>query len=345
MIAAAIPPARAGETNPKPKGPGPTDFFKIEEKSDVEYDAKLTSALKNMGPEEFADAFWPEHSKGLVHPYIRRAGGAVSLIELPVPPAEAAALEAADSAYEKKDYQAAREDYFEVLRKFPDSYLAHLHLGDTYSGLGEREKALSEYRQAIKLNPDDHAGYTSVGRELARLGKKDDAIAAWTRALALRPHDESTLALAAEFGIARHAPAFRPKAYVRKENDVIVSYVPGDAPGEEYAHWYRWAACKAVWLGEPEYAAAHRSTKKGWTGEEDIECMLNLLVAYKVHLEHGNGKGTDPELDRLLPLLDDLLLREFVVYEIGARYSPDIVLMLRNPKLDMDAYVRKYVLH
>lgn len=324
----------------------PADFIKMMEKSKVHYVVGTTSELKDVGPPGFADLMWPLRSKSLEMPYVRRrADGGLSLTTYPESADAKAALDEVEPLFRANDFAAATTGYLKVLEKYPDMYRAHLYLGDAYFlGPKDNDKALAEYREAIRLNPFDAVGYAFAGHALIKLRRNDEALDAWVRALTLHPYHETTMKLASQFGqalgIKPHLDRFRPHALVRREGDNVAIHVDPDYG----THWMSWAICKAVWLGEPGYGKEHGAPEAGeWGSAEDYECMAHLLITYDLDRKDGKSKE-EPELERLRPLLDDHLLDEFVVYEFGSRVTPDAPLLADPSQLEMEKFVRGYVL-
>jgi hypothetical protein len=126
----------------------PADLIKLMEKSSVHYVISTTTELKGIAAPEFAGALWPQKSRGLNMPYVRKGeNGNSSLVTYPESEASAQALSAVEPAFQAKDY--GRGDGLpEVLQKYPDMYRAHLYLGDAYFlGPKDNQKALAEYRE------------------------------------------------------------------------------------------------------------------------------------------------------------------------------------------------------
>ncbi len=102
--------------------------------------------------------------------------------------------------------------------------------------------------------------------------------------------------------------------------------------------------CKGIWMGEP----AHRServdgTEHRWTSIEERQCLASLLESYSGNREYGTVPP-DPTMDRLMDIVRDHMLDAYVIYELGSRVYPDIVLLMPEDSRDLIFdYVNSYV--
>src|ERR1700722_18564705 len=75
-------------------------------------------------------------------------------------------LVSAQAAMDRKDYQAAIQNYLDYLAKKPEDALAHFQLGYAYSATQRSESAKAEYEKAISLDPKLAAAYLNLGLTL-----------------------------------------------------------------------------------------------------------------------------------------------------------------------------------
>lgn len=75
----------------------------------------------------------------------------------------------------------------DVLRKYPDDFVARLNLGFHLSGRERYAEALAEYERAREIEPEDTRVFTNIGSTLGKLGRRAEAIAALEHALELDP--------------------------------------------------------------------------------------------------------------------------------------------------------------
>lgn len=139
----------------------------------------------------------------------------------PLPPATTALAEQAARAFSKRDFNAARKAYREMLEFDPENSLAWANLGAVeqqsgnrdaaiacfeasvrfneklsqswvalgllYSSRGDRYKALSSFTRAIHEDPLDARGHNYLAIEAQNLGWSDTALAELQRAIELNP--------------------------------------------------------------------------------------------------------------------------------------------------------------
>ncbi|MFQ5876409.1 MAG: tetratricopeptide repeat protein [Acidobacteriota bacterium] len=314
------------------------------EKSETRYVFATADELKDVAPEEYADAFWPARGGELARPWVRvESGGRRELMEFPMDE-RAVELIAAEPHFNKKEYAEALGAFLGIAKAYPRCYQALSLAGSCYYFTGEHKKALKLYRKAIKVNPYDHRLYLYEGDALIRLGRARQARAAYVRGLALKPGHWSLMKnvkrLAGELGVKVHDERFVPRSFARREGDDVRIYI--SASEDSAAHWITYAACKAVWIGEPDHRKAMMGdAEHNWTNQEEWECFVNLLGVY---MDRDDEVRAEPALDRLVRVLEDDLLDSFILYEIGSRILPNIILTVPDEQREeMERYVAKYV--
>jgi Flp pilus assembly protein TadD len=106
----------------------------------------------------------------------------------------------ADYALGVEDYSEAIRLHIEVLRKHPDSALAHYHLGFAEGMMGNRTKELREYQRAATLGLRNWDLFLNLGLVQLENGDLDAATDSLRRAVLLGPdHSESHYNLALTF--------------------------------------------------------------------------------------------------------------------------------------------------
>lgn len=86
----------------------------------------------------------------------------------------------------KKSY-IGKETILQVIKKYPDSYIAHKKMAEYYENKAENEKAEDEYRKLIELNPDEYANYCKLAQIFESNGKSDEAVQTLHQLLKIRP--------------------------------------------------------------------------------------------------------------------------------------------------------------
>jgi Flp pilus assembly protein TadD len=110
------------------------------------------------------------------------------------------ALEKADQATKKGDYQGAIIIYRSILEKknLKAVEIADIHynIAKCLDKLKKPEEAVEDYRQAVDLKPDDLKIYIAMADDLDMIGMSDETVAVLQKALILdakNPHAESLL--------------------------------------------------------------------------------------------------------------------------------------------------------
>jgi len=91
---------------------------------------------------------------------------------LPAQPTQA--LQAANQAYQDKDYEQAIRGYEEILLKGYESEALYYNLGNAYYRKGEAGRAMLNYQRALKLDPRDENTLHNI--EVVRAGLPDEIV-------------------------------------------------------------------------------------------------------------------------------------------------------------------------
>lgn len=85
------------------------------------------------------------------------------------------------------DAEAARKLYAAAVAQAPESWRAHLNLGNALKALGRLREAVGAYRAAIALHPEFAGAHLNLGTALAAGGNAPAAAESYRKAIALRP--------------------------------------------------------------------------------------------------------------------------------------------------------------
>ena len=77
--------------------------------------------------------------------------------------------------------------YQEALRRKPDDFTAHNHLGSLLVRRGQMDEAIRQFQAALRYRPDHAPAHNGLGIALARTGRTDEAIREFEEALRLKP--------------------------------------------------------------------------------------------------------------------------------------------------------------
>lgn len=322
----------------------PADISKRLEACPVEVRVSGIETLQDVARGRLADETWKQLVQPIEYPRVRRKGGAITIEAWPRPKSVDAVMEKAELAFQQKNYDEAATWYRKTLAVAPDFYIAHAYLGDTHLFGGKGPKlALAEYNQAIAANPDDYRLYFFRANAHRHLDDTQSSLADLRKSLVLKPRNAILLGVLqkARGAMGRAEPeVFVPRGFVRKEGDAIGVYADIDRP-----EWLAWANCKALWMTDEAHRQEMLGTSEyGWSTVEELECLGSLMGVYESRKAQGVGP-IDARLDRLSSIIADGLTAAFVVYELGSRVDPQIVLRLDDKfRQLMTRYVEKYVL-
>lgn len=214
----------------------------------------------------------------------------------------------------------------------------HAYLGDALLFGGDAGAALSEYDLAIKQNPDDFRLYFFRGNAHRHEGKREAMLDDFRTSLTLNPRYQTLITALQGWPnseVRVEPEVLVPRAFVRRDGKAIAVYADTERP-----EWLAWAMCKGLWLGDTAHRKEMLGTDEGgWSSVEELECLASLVSVYASRRERGEGSA-DERLERLVKIVKDGMTTGFVLYEIGSRIDPQIVLRL---DADVRAQVRKYV--
>ena len=84
-----------------------------------------------------------------------------------------------------RQFEAAVEGYQTALKRWPQSLIALMGLGNSFYALGNLPGAENAFREAVKIHPDAADAYNNLGQVLFEQGRKQEALDAARRAVAL----------------------------------------------------------------------------------------------------------------------------------------------------------------
>ncbi len=111
------------------------------------------------------------------------------------------------------DYEAAKRDYYQVLRYAPNSISVHYTLGRVLLAQGRSNEALAEFHKVMQADRNNLGAHTTLGNLLIRQGRIQEAIAEYRTALQLEPTDAIT-----------HVDLGNALYSANKTNEAIVEY-------------------------------------------------------------------------------------------------------------------------
>jgi tetratricopeptide (TPR) repeat protein len=103
-------------------------------------------------------------------------------------------LAAANSLYDKGDYEGAFLKYEELRDKYPDNPLSYYGMGCVWYAAGNYEMAINRFKIVIKMEPKLSHAYYWLGNTYWKMGRRSEAISQWNECLKINPEDESARA-------------------------------------------------------------------------------------------------------------------------------------------------------
>jgi tetratricopeptide (TPR) repeat protein len=321
----------------------PADFVKITEESQWHYQLSVLETLGRPPAEGFTDALWPQMRHASGFPVVTGQKKEKRVTEYDLSEPLAAEILKAEEFFKKGSYEKALPIYKTALSLDPKCYLLYSDIGDCHLFSGDPETAISYYDRAIKLNPADHRTYTYKGNALFGLKKYEEARALYARALALRPRNTFTLGVlekkAEVLGVKIIKDAFVPPVFIKKEAEGTNLYF------DPRPYWLAYGLCKSAWASEPSHRKKYTGEEDhNWTTTEERQCLDVLLQAYGAE-RAASSFVEDENVEFLLKITEEEMLDCFIIYELGSRAYPDIVLLLDDAMQErMTQYVLKFVL-
>jgi len=302
-------PAKPEETPAVGSNPSlhtPAEIYTIMKKSSLTYQIDIKDSL----PAPEAESPRVLSSQLL----LTQKGDDQQLIAMTPSSAAHEVLDAADQAYEKKEYASAIEGYKKALEIDPDFVHTLTLLGDVYYARAEYDQAEESFQKAIDRNFADYDAHWFLADTEWKLGNKAQAIEEITIAHLLNVnHDKvkkSLLRLRDEIGRPWKEWDYVPRFALSRDGGTIKV--------EAQEGWIGYALVKAVWAFEPGYAesvAGPDYKKNAMTDQEEKEALLAVL--------------NDPKSpQQLMRIVDDGYVNEFLYYEVLARSHPAAIVML-----------------
>jgi tetratricopeptide (TPR) repeat protein len=305
----------------KPSLHTPDEIYKIMEKSSLTYEIDIKESL----PPPAAESPRVLSSELL----LTQQGDDLQLVAMTPSAGAREALDAAEQAFEKKEYASAIEGYRKVLEIDPSFVHALTLLGDVYYSRAEYDQAAESFQKAIDRNFADYDAHWFLADTEWKLGNKAQAIEEITIAHLLNVNHEklkqALLRLRDEIGRPWKDWDYSPRFTLSRDGGKI-KVVAQEG-------WIGYALVKAVWAYEPGYAESAAGPdygKNAMTDQEEKEALLAVL----------NDPKSPQQLSRIV---DDGYVNEFLYYEVLARGHPAaIVLLPRELFMRVVHYVDTY---
>ncbi len=111
------------------------------------------------------------------------------LDEMPVYLEKKVLLKLAVDHQKKGEFVIARDQYRELVKRFPMDHDIHSNLGSVYMKLGDFNAAIDEYKKVIHIKPNNHKAHNNLGIALYKVGNFQAAINEINSILEANPKD------------------------------------------------------------------------------------------------------------------------------------------------------------
>jgi len=270
---------------------------------------------------------------------------------VPSGPETAKVYAKAETAFAEKKFKDAAELYQKTIDLEPAFAAAYRNLGDCHFGAGSYEVALQCYRTAIQKAPLDPVSYRFAADVYRRLRRREESRQQLVASLMADPDyplvwtDLTTLAESEGKRVERRAGMI-PSTFLMigsdpgSYNEAIFSAVPAAT----VPAWQAYLKTKLLWRQEKFRQKHPRSAFYYTTAEEEVQCLTALLDVWD-QLREDDQSLRDSNLDLLLELKQDGLLRAFVFFELFTEeYRAEFEAWKRDNVLEAHEYVGRYVL-
>ncbi|MBI2520744.1 MAG: tetratricopeptide repeat protein [Bdellovibrio sp.] len=324
------------------------EMHEIMEKSEVMYVVDTFEKHPDLLKLNFADELWPKRRPYLSQPWkFPREGGGWGIGEYPTKtfcPEEINAIH--DEVFSPKHILAkTKAKLAPIITKFPNCFIAEFAMADIEYKQHNYENALALYDELLKKAPIHYRLHLYKADTYMSLKRYADARRSYVEALALMPRHETILKSLSDnkklLKINPEIEPFTPRAFVRRESEKkIAIYVSQDGP-----EWLAYAQAKAIWLGEESYRK--RFLEKDnikWNSEEEFQ-SLALLGTFYMELKKMGKTKLSLKSERLVEIMKSGHLSQFILYEIGSRIDPYIMLYMNEEQMkEMRSFVEMYVM-
>ncbi|HYV65034.1 MAG TPA: hypothetical protein VE964_02255 [Myxococcales bacterium] len=313
---------------------------RMEASTTASYVIQDLSELKGVKMQDALGILYPQLVAPVANAQVEVVNGKRKVVAAPCGPAEKK-IEEAEGLFQRKEFGTARKLYDEAIALAPACYVAHAYRGDADLFAGDAASALGHYDRALVINPDDASVHFFRSTALRQLGRTEEMKTELRWAMALRPRNPTVLQIVnrsvGRLGLRVEDVGVNLWGFARKEGDSVGIYFDEKQPA-----WLGYALCKGFWLGDPDHRREMTgSTEVLFTLEGERECLVALLTAYETERE----KRTDETLERLYRIVESGAGDAWIVYELGSRVDPQIMLKV-TPKLQREVleFVTKYVM-
>jgi tetratricopeptide (TPR) repeat protein len=233
------------------------------------------------------------------------------------------AMKAAEAAFSQRDFDAAIENYSQVLKYDPKNYEAVLFIGDTYFAKKDWQQAAVWYQKAIDMDPNRETAHRYYGDMLMKNGDMANSRTRFMQAVVAEPYNPVTWRGLKAWADTNKLQLKRvhievPKNVVDKDNKNITITVDPKDPEQAAATWVIYGLMKASWHDEEFKKQFPQEKQYRHSLPEEADALSAAAAALTAGKDSDKKKSAsslpkDPNLLMLLKLKQANLIEPYVL--------------------------------
>lgn len=262
-----------------------------------------------------------------------------------------AAMQAAETAFSKGNYEAALAGYMEIAARDPASYQARLYAGDVYFRMNKLAAAGEWFQKAIDVDPNIETAYRYWGDALLEGGQAEAAMHKFIEGVIAEPYSRSPwMGLQQWAGRTGHELAHPridvPAAPTSKSTDPatkdVAINVNMDKDPAILAFWIAYSAHRALWRTE-EFAKQFPNEKAYRHTLAEEAGAFQMMLAVMDESERA-GDLKNESLRNVKGLGKDQMLEAYVLISAADEGIAQDYAAYRDAHRDvLHAYIEKYI--
>lgn len=311
----------------QPEGPERTAFF--------ERAKREAERAKSLGDDS-----------NLLHTILERVNQPIGM------PMEAA-MQAAETAFSKGDYEGALAGYMEIAARDPASYHARLYAGDVYFRMSKLAAAAEWFQKAIAVDPNIETAYRYWGDALLEGGQVEAAMHKFIDGVIAEPYSRSPwMGLQQWAGKTGHqlahprieiaaAPTSKSTDPATQDVAINVNMDKEKDPGV-LAIWIAYSAHRALWRTQ-EFAKQFPNEKAYRHSLAEEAGAFQMMLAVMEHSDRPVDAKNE-SLRNVTALAKDQMLEAYVLISAADAGIAQDYAAYRDAHRDvLHAYIEKYV--
>jgi tetratricopeptide (TPR) repeat protein len=263
------------------------------------------------------------------------------------------AMQAAETAFSKGDYEAALAGYMEIAARDPTSYQARLYAGDVYFRMNKLAAAGEWFQKAIAVDPNIETAYRYWGDALLGGSQPEAAMHKFIDGVIAEPYSRSSwMGLQQWAGKTGHelahpridvaaAPTSKSSDPATKDVAINVNMDKEKDPAI-LAIWIAYSAHRALWRTE-EFAKQFPNEKAYRHSLAEEAGAFQMMLAV-MEASEGAGNLKNESLSNVTALGKDQMLEAYVLISAADEGIAQDYPAYRDAHRDvLHAYIEKYI--